>query len=723
MIRAQNRKIQELYEELEKKDVVAQNLQIQIGSMETYKIQMENFKRQVSILEEKLRLYETDYSSKSSFLSDQLKLVSEAENKMRNQIVNKDKIIYDFEHLIKDQDNQLASLKQKLIDRESNYADLRQDFNEISAKFKNLTLKSNVKEEEQRKSREDFDIKLEDITREKINIEEKLAQLIDIVKQYSRELSDYNMQVQTLETEKRSLQKLNNHLNEEIGELSRNNQDLYDVVSDLNQIKIQLSDSERIVTNLQGLLDNERNNSSKLTRDLVELREKYQDFRDKHTGENSIENLRSIITTLNNEKLSFRQDLDNSLKSLKNSENRSQELESEIKELTSAANIELKGMIQWIETYLGLYYDNKFEIPDLPYTVSKSIKNRIKLDPVKEALKRSRKNMNEELARYEKAIRDLKKEVNDNMQKQEKMICETSDLKNQILEKNEEIYSLGQQLEGYQSNLNVNIDHLSKIKNEINQRQENYNNYFEKLYNMTKTELDNILRNEKLKSYSDYVYRNSYTDNTQKEVEDNITRIIQILNSIVKDYELLESKGEDIYKLKSDNEKLRKEVNERTRSYRDEIEIVIKEKEDAFKNFERLKIEEVKQSENSNKQGLEKLRVKLSHKDDTINQLQQENILLKSQLEILDKNISNRTIRNNNETELQEKVEKLTENLGQYEKKIHNLTTEAELKDMQIQSQEQMLARRSADIQEFKQKLGSNDANDINEKIKGLEVF
>ena len=60
MIKNQNRKIQDLYEELEKKDLTIQSLQSQTTSNENYKLQMENYKRQVGILEEKLRLYETE---------------------------------------------------------------------------------------------------------------------------------------------------------------------------------------------------------------------------------------------------------------------------------------------------------------------------------------------------------------------------------------------------------------------------------------------------------------------------------------------------------------------------------------------------------------------------------------------------------------------------------------------------------------------------------------
>ena len=75
VLRTQNSKIQDLYEDLERKDNIISSLQNQLKSIDAYKSQIENYKKQILILEEKLKLSEIDANSKKSHLSDQLKNV------------------------------------------------------------------------------------------------------------------------------------------------------------------------------------------------------------------------------------------------------------------------------------------------------------------------------------------------------------------------------------------------------------------------------------------------------------------------------------------------------------------------------------------------------------------------------------------------------------------------------------------------------------------------
>ena len=75
MIKSQNQKIQELCIELEKKDQQIYDIQQQLHNNDASKLQVENFKRQCSIVEEKLNLYESESTKKISFLNDQLKQV------------------------------------------------------------------------------------------------------------------------------------------------------------------------------------------------------------------------------------------------------------------------------------------------------------------------------------------------------------------------------------------------------------------------------------------------------------------------------------------------------------------------------------------------------------------------------------------------------------------------------------------------------------------------
>ena len=456
MIKNQNRKIQDLYEELEKKDLTIQSLQSQSNSNENYKLQSENYKRQVWILEEKLRLYETEVSSKSSYLSDQLKTVCEAENKMRNQIVSKDKALHEMDSALKDYERQLTALKKQLLDKEGTNSELKQDFNEITVKFKNLNLKLNLKEEEYKKFKEDNERRVSDTEREKAHLEEKLSQLIDIVKQYSKELSEYHLHIHTLENEKLAVQKANNRLADEIDELRRQNNEFKYDLSNLKDLKSKLIETESLINGLESRVENEIIKNENLSRTNLELNEVYSQFKEKHSGQNSLENLKGIIHKLTSEIESLNLAIENLTKQNRTAENKIISLENESKEIMTSLNTEFKSIIQWIETYLAVYYEHNFEIPDLPITISKQVKNKFKLDKLKEAIHNSRKIINEEFYKYEINIKELKKDNNELMLKQEKHFRDLSEIKSEILNKNEEIFALTNELEVYHNSLNQN---------------------------------------------------------------------------------------------------------------------------------------------------------------------------------------------------------------------------------------------------------------------------
>jgi chromosome segregation ATPase len=732
MIRSQNRKIQELYEELEQRDQTIQTLQSQTSSNDNYKIQAENYKRQVSILEEKLRLYETDLSSKSSFLSEQLKHVSEAESKLRNQIMSKDKIIHDYDLALKDHEKQISYLKKQLVDKDGIYSDLKQDFNEITAKFKNLTLKLNLKEEEYKKYKDDQDIKFSEISKEKNLLEEKLSQLIDIVKQYSKELSEYNVQIQALETERRSMQKINTKLNEELEENLQKIISLENQINIMKEMKIQLQDAENVIHRLESLIDNEKLKNENLSKNYQEINSKYFILKEKYSGENSLENLKNQITTKINENENLNLQINNLTKSSKFQENKIQSLETENKEIISAMNNEFKSLIKWIETYMPVFYDQHFEIPDLPVTINKNIKNKFKLDSLKEILQKVRKNVNTEFNKYEQILKDAKKENNEIIHKQEKLIREISELKNQILNKNEEIFSLNSEIESYHSSLNQNKGDLMKIKSEVSDKQENFNRFLEKIYNNIQKEIDAILHNDTMKNFYEYLYRNnnynSLTENNlslKSQVEDNLEKILQILNSLIREYEIQLNKINDINSQKSENEKIKKEFSEKNNKLLKDIETLKSEKEEIIKNFEKIKIDDIRANESNLTKHTEKLRLKINEKEDVIIHLQQENNLLKSQIELIEKNINNNSLKSQMEYDMKENYEKLSDAYASLEKKLRNLTTEIELKDMQIKSQEQMINRRTQEISEMKGKLSSFNEGNVDfekEKIKNLET-
>lgn len=733
MIQSQNKKIQDLFMEIERKEASLQNMQAQVNTMESYKIQMENFKRQVGILEEKLKLYEGEFSHKNVFLSEQLKIVSEAENKLRNQVIGKDKIIQELDSAIKDYEKQLSISRRQNVEKEKICEDIKQDFNEISQKFKNLQIKFNQKDEELRKYKDENEYNFTEMSKEKAHLEEKMSQLITIVKQYSNELADLNSQVGYLENERRSLAKANSKFKDEIEECYLKNKELSEQLVELRIVKNKLLEAENYLNDLENSFEKEKARNENLNRTNKDLNDKLNKIAERYSGENSLENLRNVINEKENEIYNLKQTLENLAKMSKAVDNKFCEVDAENKEILHGLNAEFKAICQWIETYLCTYFDSSFDIPDLPYTMSKYIKNKTKIDSVKEMLNKGRDRCNKEFYKYESNIKELKGEQADLLEKQEKLNYEISDLKTENLKKNEEIFRLKEALEDLNNNIAYGNDNMNKLQNDFQEKQENYFKFIEKLSNLIRSELQEIQGNDLLNPFFDFIFRKNFAsnlDNLENQMEDNLEKLVQILNALIKEYENSQSKLDEIQKVKAENDKLRKDLIDKTKIFKDEIDRINKEREESLKYAEQKQIEELKNNESISKSAQEKMRNKLVEKDEANLQLQHENNLLRSQLEIMEKNINNyQNIRKESEFDLKDKYEKLSENYKQLEKKHKNLITEVELKDMQINSQEQMINRRTQEIQEYKSKLENHLVNTPGEirdfekeKFKQLEV-
>jgi uncharacterized coiled-coil protein SlyX len=61
--------------------------------------------------------------------------------------------------IIKDQEKTINQLKKQLVEKETINKELKQEFNEISARFKNLTMKLSMREEEYKKLHIDYENK------------------------------------------------------------------------------------------------------------------------------------------------------------------------------------------------------------------------------------------------------------------------------------------------------------------------------------------------------------------------------------------------------------------------------------------------------------------------------------------------------------------------------------------------------------------------------------
>ena len=94
-------------------------------------------------------------------------------------------------------------------------------------------------------------------------------------------------------------------------------------------------------------------------------------------------------------------------------------------------------------------------------------------------------------------------------------------------------------------------------------------------------------------------------------------------------------------KYKLESEKFRKENQDLKKTLKDDNERFFKEKAELAKRYEKQKFEEVSNMENGLKMNQDKIKQKLAEKDQTIEQLQIEKNIIRNQLDLLDKNLTN----------------------------------------------------------------------------------
>ena len=183
--------------------------------------QTQNLKREIELLDEKLRMLNEESQNKISNLTSQLTLEKEAEIKLRNQIYTKDKAISELNQIIKEYQTELINQKKSLSLKEEKLQELMVQFNSIKSNCNTITAALNSKEENEKKN----ELELRRAINDKMKIESKIKELIGVVNEYMKQLDEMNEKYSNLERENNNLKLANSNLIDENKKLFRDNND------------------------------------------------------------------------------------------------------------------------------------------------------------------------------------------------------------------------------------------------------------------------------------------------------------------------------------------------------------------------------------------------------------------------------------------------------------------------------------------------------------------
>ena len=411
--------------------------------------------------------------------------------------------------------------------------ELSADLKEANAKLNCYELKENFNKNESGSLLEISEMKIDKISQEKKMLEDKINQLVDIIRQYCNELNDSSLKIKNLNDDILFLQNENRKLIEEKEFNKKNINDFQNNYNKYNQILLENNNNKAIIQNLNKELleykmdyNNEINKNKSLNEKIMALISKCKEYENIQKtfkdASNDLQMAKKQITEINlrnqeNEQFinTLYSDINDNISLLVKYINKNFSLNKKINE-NSNMNINIQNMLKKIEeinfeSLLDVLELKKKEIFFFSNVVSSGL----------EASDRENKILMEENNK-------LKEEINTIIFENKKLNSENIKLNNIINEINSDMITSKKNEEILKQKLNDINDEKEEINNKLFNELNQNKNIFEKLKeDNTNLFLMNNNLNEELQ-----ILKNKEFENEQEN--NNLRLNCQILEKKIK---------------------------------------------------------------------------------------------------------------------------------------------------------------------------------------------
>ena len=525
-------------------------------------------------------------------------------------------------------------------------------------------------------NKSDFDI----ISKQNKNYQNQILLLTKRIKEYENDYINKNsreenqikefMQIETNLKNKlnekdeiiSSLESENNFLKEQLGSMEDNFEYLKNEVKKLISIKKEENKTGGVEHNRNSPSINNVNPKETInfnlnqSNDLLELTKKYSIEISKLKKQNEI--LTNTIQTQNQNI-----NLNTNNNNLLNSKNI---CDSMINNFSNEINKELYIISRWIDTYLVCEFNKDFDVP--PLDNGEDEKNFVDFKILKKSLDNAIQNLNSIINSKETEIIEITNILNEKEIKYNELKNEFSETKKNLYDLKNEKENLLQKIEQNKKDIKFNIDTINSIKNASNKDKENQIIYLSNIYSIINKEINNILQDINFKAYHEK-FLPKEKDNKNNDINNNNTNINLediLLKSFNKLIEFLDELKFDYIQIKKENVNIIKEKAV------DNIKILRNENENNISQNEieeyKLKIEQLINDNNILKEQIE-----INNKKNQIKEINDNNNLIK--VEDLQKQINDLKDNNN---DLQQKLKNINEGNFELEKKNNTLENEVE---------------------------------------------
>lgn len=382
VIKTQNKKIKELYEELYGKDSYISKLKGQLdfyskstNDFESAKDQFAGrekiFKEQISVLQNQIHTLEISDRNKDKINSENIEKFKKREDEMIDEINNKENELRLREETIDYQEESIKQLKMEKENLEYNLKEKDSALNETTKQLKSLTNKYNALSEDFSNLKLDINSKTNQFSNEKDGLKSKIHKLVEIVQNQSTEIQETSNLLTEANKENKKLKSENSKLSNEIESLIVKLDDLKITVEKLKTLQENL--------NIQESYNKELKEAIKLERKGFESMSEKADALEKENFK--LKELLDGKDMMNNDIYKRNLELENQLhiyqtRSAKLEKENEEKLKEEMmynEDLRLFFDILSKDLtlaLKYAETYLGNFHfhknsDIKFVIPEL----------------------------------------------------------------------------------------------------------------------------------------------------------------------------------------------------------------------------------------------------------------------------------------------------------------------------------------------------------------------
>ena len=273
----------------------------------------------------------------------------------------------------------------------------------------------------------------------------EINNLNQIIGQMNLKLQEYENNVHAFNDMRTQIDMINDEKKQLKIELNCKEQLIFELKSDLNTLSKKFND---LNNNLNSLTKEE--NNEKINK-LVVLNKKYS---------KEVKSYEDKINLYEKEIYKLNQTLKNEMRLKQKIELSYNEKVKEEKKWISQVNQDIALICQWVNNYMGVYFDKNIEIPDVPYvsppisSESILVYNKFDFEKLRREIYEARRKVWEKQIGYEVNIENLKKEQIDFIDKINKLNRDITGLSNENLNLKEELNKRNINLDILQSQIN-----------------------------------------------------------------------------------------------------------------------------------------------------------------------------------------------------------------------------------------------------------------------------